>query len=164
MSSKYFHKNVSFVSNVTYNFFLSVWETLGKSPWNIFVRCVNGRWEKHYYMLLYFESLNAFYNCFHICKIVNCVQPDTFLKTQTLLCIKNFLFTFFPCRSSSPIQGGRDIGARFLKLSPALAVSPILTKFSQYTPHFTYYSVPVSIYRQNQRALYRRVREETLSK
>ncbi len=60
--------------------------------------------KKHYYMLLYFESLNAFYNCFHICKIVNCVQPDTYLKTQTLLCVKNLIFTFLPCRSSSPIH------------------------------------------------------------
>ncbi len=33
----------------------------------------------------------------------------------------------------------------FLKLSPVSAVSPILTKFTQYTPHSTCYSVPVSI-------------------
>jgi hypothetical protein len=32
------------------------------------------------------------------------------------------------------IQGARGIVARFLKLSPASAVSPIMTKFSQYTP------------------------------
>jgi hypothetical protein len=57
MSSKYFHKNVSFVSNVTYNFCLSVWETLGKSPWNIFVRCVNGRWEKNITICYYILSL-----------------------------------------------------------------------------------------------------------
>ncbi len=47
------------------------------------------------------------------------------------------------------IQGARGIDARFLKLSPASAVSPILTKFSQYTPHSTCYSEPVSIYWQD---------------
>jgi hypothetical protein len=31
-------------------------------------------------------------------------------------------------------QVARGIGARFLKLSPASDVSPILTKFLQYTP------------------------------
>ncbi len=46
------------------------------------------------------------------------------------------------------ILGASGIGARFLKLSPASAVCPILTKFSQYTPHSTYYSVPEPIYRQ----------------
>jgi hypothetical protein len=40
------------------------------------------------------------------------------------------------------IQGARGIGARFLKLSPASAFSPIMTKFSQYTQHSTCYSVP----------------------
>ncbi len=35
--------------------------------------------------------------------------------------------------------------ARFLKLSPASAVSPIITKFSQYSPHSTCYSLLVSI-------------------
>jgi hypothetical protein len=34
----------------------------------------------------------------------------------------------------SHIQGARGIDARFLKLSPASAVGPIPTKFSQYTP------------------------------
>ncbi len=33
------------------------------------------------------------------------------------------------------IQGARGIVARFLKWSPASAVSPIMTKFSQYNPH-----------------------------
>ncbi len=47
------------------------------------------------------------------------------------------------------LQGARGIGARFLKLSPASAVSPILTKFLQYTHHPTCYSIPVSIYRQD---------------
>ncbi len=42
------------------------------------------------------------------------------------------------------IQGARAIDARFLKLSPASAVSPILTKFSQYTPHYTYYLLSTS--------------------
>ncbi len=46
------------------------------------------------------------------------------------------------------IQGASGIDARFLKLSPASAVSPILTKFSQYTPYSTCYSEPVSIYQQ----------------
>ncbi len=32
------------------------------------------------------------------------------------------------------IQGASGIDARFLKLSPVSAVSPIMTKFSQYTP------------------------------
>jgi hypothetical protein len=32
------------------------------------------------------------------------------------------------------VQGARGIGTRFLKLSPASAVSPIMTKFSKYTP------------------------------
>jgi hypothetical protein len=32
------------------------------------------------------------------------------------------------------VQGARGIAARFLKLSPASAFSPIMTKFSQYTP------------------------------
>jgi hypothetical protein len=41
------------------------------------------------------------------------------------------------------IQGARGIDARFLELLPASAVSPILTKFSQYTPHSTCYSEPV---------------------
>ncbi len=36
------------------------------------------------------------------------------------------------------LQGARGIDARFLKLSPASAVSPILTKCSQYTSHSTY--------------------------
>jgi hypothetical protein len=35
------------------------------------------------------------------------------------------------------VQGARGIDARFLELSPASAVSPIMTKFSQYTPHST---------------------------
>ncbi len=35
------------------------------------------------------------------------------------------------------IQGASGIDARFLKLSPALTVSPIMTKFSQYNPHST---------------------------
>jgi hypothetical protein len=46
------------------------------------------------------------------------------------------------------MQGARGIGARFLKLSPASTVSPIMTKFSQYTPHSTCYLVSVSICRQ----------------
>ncbi len=47
---------------------------------------------------------------------------------------------YFDCEKY--IQGARGTGARFLKLSPASVVSPIMTKFSQYTPHFTCYSVP----------------------
>ncbi len=43
------------------------------------------------------------------------------------------------------IQGASGIDARFLKLSPASAFSPIMTKFSQYTPYFTCYLVLVSI-------------------
>jgi hypothetical protein len=43
------------------------------------------------------------------------------------------------------IQGASSIDARFLKLSPAEAVSPIMTKFSQYTPHSTCYIVLVFI-------------------
>ena len=39
------------------------------------------------------------------------------------------------------IQGASGIDARFLKLSPASAFSPIMTKFSQYTPHSTCYLV-----------------------
>ena len=47
------------------------------------------------------------------------------------------------------IQGARGIAARFLKWSPASTVSPIMTKFSQYTPHSTCYLVMVSICRQD---------------
>ncbi len=47
------------------------------------------------------------------------------------------------------IQGASGIDARFLKLYPASAVSPIMTKFSQYTPHSTCYLVLVSICRQD---------------
>jgi hypothetical protein len=36
------------------------------------------------------------------------------------------------------VQGASGIDARFLKLSPASAVSPIMTKFSQYNPHSTF--------------------------
>jgi hypothetical protein len=43
------------------------------------------------------------------------------------------------------IQGASGIVARFLKLSPASAISPIMTKFSQYTPHSTCYLVLVFI-------------------
>jgi hypothetical protein len=43
------------------------------------------------------------------------------------------------------LQGASGIDARFLKLSPASAVSAIMTKFSQYTPHSTCYLVQVSI-------------------
>ena len=43
------------------------------------------------------------------------------------------------------IQGASGIAARFLKASPASAVSPIMTKFSQYTPHSTCYLVLVFI-------------------
>ncbi len=39
----------------------------------------------------------------------------------------------------SYLQGASGIDARFLKLSPASAVSPIMTKCSQYTPHSTCY-------------------------
>jgi hypothetical protein len=46
------------------------------------------------------------------------------------------------------VQGARGIAARFLKWSPASTVSPIMTKFSQYTPHSTCYLVLVSICRQ----------------
>jgi hypothetical protein len=45
--------------------------------------------------------------------------------------------------SPADIQGVRGIGARFLKLSHASAVSPILTIFSQYTPLSIYYLVPL---------------------
>ncbi len=47
------------------------------------------------------------------------------------------------------VQGARGIDARFLKLSSASAFSPIMMKFSQYTPHSICYSVPVSICRQD---------------
>jgi hypothetical protein len=47
------------------------------------------------------------------------------------------------------LQGARGIAARFLKWSPASTVSPIMTKFSQYTPHSTCYLVLVSICRQD---------------
>ncbi len=43
------------------------------------------------------------------------------------------------------IQGARGIGARFLKLSPASAISPILTKFWQHTSYSTCYSVVSTI-------------------
>ncbi len=43
------------------------------------------------------------------------------------------------------IQGASVIDARFLKLSHASAISPIITKFSQYTPHSTCYLVLVFI-------------------
>ncbi len=47
------------------------------------------------------------------------------------------------------VQGASGIDARFLKLSPALTVSPIMTKFSQYNPHSTCYLEHVSICRQD---------------
>jgi hypothetical protein len=48
------------------------------------------------------------------------------------------------------IQGASGIDARFLKLSPALTISPIMTKFSQCNPHSTcYYLLLVSIFRQD---------------
>ncbi len=50
-----------------------------------------------------------------------------FEKLRSLALIKKE--TKFP-----HVQGARGIDARFLKLSPASAVSPILTKFSQYIP------------------------------
>jgi hypothetical protein len=43
------------------------------------------------------------------------------------------------------VQGASGIDARFFKLSPASAVSPIMTKFSQYTSHSTCYLDLVSI-------------------
>ncbi len=49
----------------------------------------------------------------------------------------------------STVQDASGIDARFLKLSPALTVSPIMTKFSQYNPYSTYYLVLVSICRQD---------------
>jgi hypothetical protein len=51
--------------------------------------------------------------------------------------------------SYSTVQGARGIAARFLKWSPASTVSPIMTKFSQYTPHSSCYLVLVSICRQD---------------
>ncbi len=39
------------------------------------------------------------------------------------------------------VQGASGIVARFLKCPPASAVSPIMTKFSQYNPHSTCYLV-----------------------
>jgi hypothetical protein len=51
----------------------------------------------------------------------------------------------FSSAFSNVIQGASGIDARFLKVSPASAVSPIMTKFSQYTPHSTCYLVLVSI-------------------
>ncbi len=54
----------------------------------------------------------------------------------------------FICRIKH-IQGARGICARFLILSPASAIRPIMTKFSQYTPHSTCYSQPVPICRQD---------------
>jgi hypothetical protein len=47
------------------------------------------------------------------------------------------------------IQGARGIVARFLKWSPASAISPIMIKFSQYTPHSTCYLLLVSVCRQD---------------
>ncbi len=55
-------------------------------------------------------------------------------------------FYSFALRAMSPnIQGASGIDACFLKLSPASAISPIMTKFSQYTPHSTCYLVLVFI-------------------
>ncbi len=47
------------------------------------------------------------------------------------------------------LQGASGIVARFLKLSPGLTISPIMTKFSQYNPHSTCYLVLVFICRQD---------------
>ncbi len=57
------------------------------------------------------------------------------LKLQIL-----FIFS-----ESDNIQGASGIDARFLKWSPASAVSPIMTKFSQCTPNSTCYLVLVFI-------------------
>ncbi len=62
------------------------------------------------------------------------------------------------------IQGASGIVSRFLKWSPASSVSPIMTKFSQYHPHFSCYLVLVSICRQDKRDLGRRIRKQSLSK
>jgi hypothetical protein len=51
----------------------------------------------------------------------------------------------FSSSKSTYMQGASGIDARFLKLSPASAVSPIMTKISQYTPHSTCYLVLVFI-------------------
>ncbi len=77
--------------------------------------------------------------------------------TSSLICYKIAYFfkyqeereiSFFQNRNGvfkCQIQGESGVAARFLKLPPASAVSPIMTKFSQYTPHSTCYLVLVSI-------------------
>jgi hypothetical protein len=45
----------------------------------------------------------------------------------------------FPKRHCRHVQGASGIAARFLNFSPASTVCPIMTKFSQYTPHSTCY-------------------------
>jgi hypothetical protein len=74
----------------------------------------------------------------------------------SIVCVTNysdslllFFSVIFPVLLSlhcCRIQGASGIDARFLKLSPALTVSPIMTKFSQYNP---YYLELVSICRQD---------------
>jgi hypothetical protein len=74
---------------------------------------------------------------------------NIFIYTQ-LFRVKNFSSICLYCIIVSvDIQGARGIAARFLKWSPASTVCPIMTKFSQYTPHSTCYLVLMSICRQD---------------
>jgi hypothetical protein len=54
---------------------------------------------------------------------------------------RGYLSAGLSCPLLSYLQGARDIGARFPKLFPASAVSPIMTKFSHNNPHSTCYVV-----------------------
>jgi hypothetical protein len=79
-------------------------------------------------------------------RVSSIVPEDSKQKVQTFECL--VLILLCSLLSIYSIQGARGIDARFLKLSPASAISLIMTKFSQYTPHSTCYSVLVSICRQ----------------
>jgi hypothetical protein len=54
-------------------------------------------------------------------------QPTVIKKFMILLFKLSYMYTYY-------IQSASGIDARFLKLSPASAVNPIMTKFSQLPP------------------------------
>ncbi len=75
---------------------------------------------------------------------------STPLLSHYPLPLSSDVLSIFPKQFSQKYRvRSRGIGVRFLKLSLASAFSPIMTKFSQYTPQSTCYSVLVSICQQD---------------
>jgi hypothetical protein len=93
--------------------------------------------------------------------VIGCILfISHYIYTYQTECVPGSLLRFMKYKLpwASKVQGASGIDARFLELSPALTISPIMTKFSQYNPYSTCYLVLVSICRKDKSALNRRIR------